>query len=430
MRLIVFLLGMLSLMACRAQEAETALNPTSTTNIVVTLYQPPATQTPTPPPATATSAPTDTLAPRPSITPIPLIVVTPARADTLPAPVYFLGEHFGTTQIRRLERDGRTSSQITNEPADVRDFDVSPVDGSLAYVSGFDLFVANADGSEHRSILHNENAVESFGGDNRRAGARFYSPLWFPDGKRIALADYEGIVFVTLDGQVERFQTNQYPPPKKAIESYKIYSPQMFSPDGRYLLMQIDVWESDLLAIKDIHATESVSPTELADTAFCFPTWGLNENQIFCVYGTILQYQTGIISLSNASNGETTKIFEEAPNAKNLFEFSHPYLTPSGDLYFLRTVEFHGVDRPSRVGVWRINTSGTPALTKVFGEFDSVQSITTGLWDPLGRGLVMKTTLFSAEGSTRTDTLWFPIDGSAAVDLHIHDSRVIHWGKP
>ncbi|NJN83899.1 MAG: hypothetical protein HC802_17560 [Caldilineaceae bacterium] len=54
----------------------------------------------------------------------------------LTSPVYFIS---GDGQIVRLEADGQTQATITNESQPVTDFDVSPVDGRLVYVSANNL---------------------------------------------------------------------------------------------------------------------------------------------------------------------------------------------------------------------------------------------------------------------------------------------------
>ncbi len=57
----------------------------------------------------------------------------------LPEAVYFIGTD---SQLWRLEVDGLTTSPVA---ADVNDFDVSPYDGRLVYVSGnFEEWVTNA----------------------------------------------------------------------------------------------------------------------------------------------------------------------------------------------------------------------------------------------------------------------------------------------
>ncbi len=46
-----------------------------------------------------------------------------------------------------MERDGKTQTQLTFEPVNVTDYDVSVVDGSIAYTASNQLLLANADAS-------------------------------------------------------------------------------------------------------------------------------------------------------------------------------------------------------------------------------------------------------------------------------------------
>ncbi|MEP6895347.1 MAG: hypothetical protein ABI986_07050, partial [Chloroflexota bacterium] len=52
----------------------------------------------------------------------------------LPQPLYFLGKDSQShTQAFRMERDGKTIAQLTAEPVNVLDYDVSSADSTLAY---------------------------------------------------------------------------------------------------------------------------------------------------------------------------------------------------------------------------------------------------------------------------------------------------------
>ena len=58
-------------------------------------------------------------------------------AGLLPHSLYFLGnDNQAVSQIYRMERDGVTKTQLTFEPTNVWDYDVSAADGSLAYTIG------------------------------------------------------------------------------------------------------------------------------------------------------------------------------------------------------------------------------------------------------------------------------------------------------
>src|SRR5262245_31419682 len=85
----------------------------------------------------------------PAVTPTPALAAPttepthPPALAVLPAPVYYLASAGPTQQIWRVDTDGSTRTQITKESASVTDFDVSPGDGSVAYVSGNALIKAD-----------------------------------------------------------------------------------------------------------------------------------------------------------------------------------------------------------------------------------------------------------------------------------------------
>ena len=88
----------------------------------------------------------------------------------------------GHLQVFRLARDGATVTQVTSEPADVDNYDISPVDGRVAYVSNNQLLVAAADGSGRRLLVDGGDAQYEF-------NLTILNPRWSPDGWQIAPDD-------------------------------------------------------------------------------------------------------------------------------------------------------------------------------------------------------------------------------------------------
>ena len=74
--------------------------------------------------------------------------VPEGQASLLPHSLYFLGnDSLAVSQIYRVERDGVTKTQLTFEPTNVWDYDVSAANGDLAYEVDNQLVLVNADGS-------------------------------------------------------------------------------------------------------------------------------------------------------------------------------------------------------------------------------------------------------------------------------------------
>src|SRR5215216_1303116 len=71
----------------------------------------------------------------------------------LPHTFYYLrNDSTGLPQVFRIEKDGKTANQITFEPTAVGRYDVSLMDGSVAFVVNNQLLLINADGSGRRVL--------------------------------------------------------------------------------------------------------------------------------------------------------------------------------------------------------------------------------------------------------------------------------------
>jgi dipeptidyl aminopeptidase/acylaminoacyl peptidase len=117
-----------------------------------------------------------------SATPTPL--PTPAPLPLLPAPLYFVDAASG--QLMRMERDGAMIQQITNEPARIDEFAISPVDGTLAYISNDTLLQSDAFGDNRIVKVKGEFDTQKTGVD--RYKMKVGSPIFSPDGRYIAFA--------------------------------------------------------------------------------------------------------------------------------------------------------------------------------------------------------------------------------------------------
>ena len=102
-------------------------------------------------------------------------------AELLPHTLYYLG---GDNQVYRMESNGKTVTQLTFEPNGVEGYDVSLVDGSVAFIAENQLSLVYVEGSNRRVIVD--------GGSTRAEGnPRFFkeplsSPVFSPDGQTIA----------------------------------------------------------------------------------------------------------------------------------------------------------------------------------------------------------------------------------------------------
>src|SRR5512138_333816 len=133
-------LGVLVLFAATAAACASPLNP------------PPLDQV-----ATSVAQTLAAVSTQPPILPSPVPTQPPAATPTpelLPHSLYYLNtDSAGLLQVFRLARDGKTVQQITFEPTNVDSFDVSPLDGSVAYGANNQLFLVDANGAGRRALV-------------------------------------------------------------------------------------------------------------------------------------------------------------------------------------------------------------------------------------------------------------------------------------
>lgn len=250
----------------------------------------------------------------------------------LPHSLYFLGnDDQGLSQIYRIERDGRTKTQLTFESSNVLDYDVSRADGSLAYEVDNHLVLANPDGSNRRLLIQGNPESELRG---------FYNPVFSPDGQTLAFS-YQGLnLYSMATGASSLVLMDQMKDIGDGhILPVETYAPESYSPDGTKLLVALGHWEvAPSHAVYHPATNTLIRPAEVTDTIYCCsfhggPLWSADSSSFFgaaSIHDTI--YQSGELWRVNAADGATTR----ALRAENGMTYlpKKPYLAPDGQLYF------------------------------------------------------------------------------------------------
>lgn len=250
--------------------------------------------------------------------------VPAASTSLLPHSLYFLGkDNQALAQLYRMERDGQTKIQLTFEPVDVSDYDVSLVDGMLAYVAGRQLLLANADGSNRR-VLAEEGSV----------------PAFSPDGQNLAYARgglnlynfSTGISNLVIQDQMQDVGNGQLIP----IETYL---PERYSPDGTKLLLALGRWEHMPSHAVYYPATNALIRYEaVQDYIYCCsfhggPAWFSDSSSFYGVASVHdSAYQAGEIWRVDAANGAIIRMLHASDGTMNLPKELYP--APDGQLYF------------------------------------------------------------------------------------------------
>ncbi|MCC7358996.1 MAG: PD40 domain-containing protein [Anaerolineales bacterium] len=270
---------------------------------------------PTPAPPSATPA-----APEPTAT-------VALAADVLPRAVYFLAAADG--QVWRLAADGRTLTQITHERAAISEFDLSPVDGALAYVTENTLIRADAEGGR-RTVLLTGPALT--GAEGEGITSVIHQPLWSPDGQTLAFGLNGVNLMPAAGGAPQMIQASDAIPQTRA--EARFYRPYAWSPDGLRLVMAVSDWQEGLAyAVKDV-SRPAVTPSDIT-AACCEPVWSRDSQSLYFFGADVEGYNAPGLWRVNAATGEAERLIEgRDANSPTVRTVRYAFEAPDGTLYF------------------------------------------------------------------------------------------------
>jgi len=280
----------------------------------------------------------------------------------LPHSMYFLkDDSAGVMQVFRLEKDGKTVTQVTFEPADVASYDVSLPDGSVAYVSNNQLLLVEAGGRDRRVLLDGGPRAE-----NNPYLANISSPVFSPDKQTIAYAA-GGLNFYSLTtGRSERVLENKLEKMGDGtIIPLALYHPQKYSTDGTKLAIDISHFEGGTAAIYSLINNTLVLPHDDKGSIFicCSDVeWTADGSAFFAASPISGILEAGLWRV-DASTGNVTSLFTGSAYADPANLADRPFPAPDGQLYFF----FTSVPNPDRNEFLDV-----PPLQLVRSEFDGV----------------------------------------------------------
>jgi hypothetical protein len=317
----------------------------------------PAGESPTTPPATATEP--------------------EGSATLLPHTLYYLApDSAGLNQVFRIEQDGMTRRQITSESVSVSDYDISPVDGSVAYVADNQLLYANADGSERR-VLVGGGTIDP----NNPFISTISSPVFSRDGLTLAYG-YKGL-------QIYSFATDES---ELIIENLvddvgdglfvprELYSPERYSPDGTKLLVTLGYYEGASSAIY-YPATESLVRLNGGEGALicCDETeWSSDNASVYAASPSMGMFSSGLWRV-DAATGEVTTLIPGDAGGGSYNAADEAYLAPDGQLYYFFAT-FTTPDARSPLQLVRSAPDGVTGRTVISEE--DFQLLNEALWAP------------------------------------------------
>jgi hypothetical protein len=224
-----------------------------------------------------------------------------------------------------------TRQQITSEPIDVSDYDVSPLDGSVAYVSDNQIFYVNADGTGRRVLIY-PSSVDA----NNPFMSLMSSPVFSLDGQTLAYG-HKGLQIysfatdtskLVIKNLVDDAGNNTFVP-------RELYAPERYSPDGTKLLVNLSYYEGGSSAIY-YPATNDLVRLNGGEGALicCDDTeWSPDSASIYAANPSMGMFSSGLWRVDAATGAVTTLIQGDAGGG-NYNVADEAYLAPDGQLYF------------------------------------------------------------------------------------------------
>lgn len=261
-----------------------------------------------------------------------LLASCSSSAGLLPHSLYFLLGQGPESQIWRLERDGLTLTQITNEPAGVHEFAVSPEDSSLAIISNNQLFLINPDGGS-RQLIADGNLVDP-NIEDYVFRSEVSSPVFSPDGRILAYG-FDGLhLFDLSSGEDEHVLTNLGNLlGEPFVFSREVYVPLAWSPDGSQLLIAMGYYEGSTLAIMEPGLEQPFRRLWSNGPLCCNITWSKDSSAVLVAN----PYFTGDIPglwRYDAETGEETVVVPGLNDDNSINFIGWPLQLKSGDLFF------------------------------------------------------------------------------------------------
>ena len=303
----------------------------------------------------------------------------PAPAGILPRSFYYMGnDDSGLLQVFRIERDGVTSHQVTFEPTNVGNFDVSQVDGSVAYVVNNQILLINADGSGRRMLVDG-GPVDP----NDPFETSISNPVFSPNGQTIAYG-LRGLNLYAISTGVSNPILPQQVNPDTGLPG-ELYIPEKYAPDGTKLLITVAIPNSDGVSGAIFYPAGSTLVRFTGGDGFSVccgrPDWTLDGSALFTASSSVGMFGSGLWRL-DAASGDVTTLLPTDAGGGNYNLASEPYLAPDGQLYFFY-VNFPGADEfINRAPLQLVRSAPDGVTGRTVLRADTFELMNDALWSP------------------------------------------------
>jgi WD40 repeat protein len=253
----------------------------------------------------------------------------------LPHSLYYLDDANEVLQIWRLERNGSTRTQLTFETTGVNDYSVSPVDGTLAYISENRLYLADKDG-QNKQLLVDANLL-NIGGEDAVFRNTVSSPSFSPDGATLAYA-LDGIHLYDLrSGNDEQVLTNMGNLLDVSfVFSKEVYTPGAWSPDGSMFIIIMSYYEGYTLAVMNPSESQPFTRLVTDGAVCCIFNWSEDSRSVLVANPNFTGILPGLWRYDTVTGAEEYLL--EGHDSEGMINFvGWPYQTTEGEMYFFHS---------------------------------------------------------------------------------------------
>ena len=300
------------------------------------------------------------------------------RTTLLPHSLYFLAnDNAGLVQVFRLEKDGSTHRQVTSEPVSVGNYDVSPMDGSVAYVVNNQIVLVNADGSNRR-LLVDGGAVD----ENNPFVNRISNLVFSPDGQTLAYG-HHGLNFYSLASgtSTRAIEDKLKDMGNGMILPTELYRPEKYSPDGSKLMVTLAYYEGADTAFYDLQSKALTRLEATPGALICcdMALWSADGTRVYSANSAAGMFNPGLWQVDPA-NGDVTTLLASNYDTSEFNLAKYPYLAPDNQLYFFFLASSTGEYSRTPLQLVRSASDGVTGRTVVREEkFDTMNE---ALWAP------------------------------------------------
>ncbi|MBV6391650.1 MAG: hypothetical protein KPEEDBHJ_00862 [Anaerolineales bacterium] len=308
----------------------------------------------------------------------------PAPVDSapslLPRSMYFLANDAAQfPQVFRLERDGRTITQLTFEPAKVTEYDVSPADGSVVFVSNNQLILISADGSNRRAIFDG-GAVD----ENNPFLTRVNSPVFSPNGETIAFG-HKGLNFYSVaSGQSNRVLEDSLDDAGGGLViPRELYWPEMYSADGGKLIITLGYYEGASSAIYYPNGGGLVRLANEQRGIICCGDYSLSADgsALYAASPTFGMFSAGMWRV-DTNNGNVTALLLGDFDTNPAEVADNPFIAPDGQLYYFHASIPNPGDMINRPALQLVRSAADGTTGRTVLRPETFALMNEALWAP------------------------------------------------